>query len=82
MITQVSFTKTLVGWYNVKFNGQVLNLDPITFEAYFPHVDKKSAMGCFEYDYSGFHVEDVPPRLDDDAHDWDDTMELMKRKMA
>lgn len=81
MITQVSFTKTILGWYNVKFDGEVLNLDPATFKAYFPHVDAKSVMGCFEWDYSGFYAEPIN-FVNEDNYDWDDFVDLMQIKMA
>ncbi|MED0665300.1 hypothetical protein P4T04_03115 [Bacillus badius] len=81
MKIQVAFTKTVIGWYNVKFNGEVLNLDPLTFKAYFPEVDTNSVMGCFEWDYSGFYIEPLN-FVDEDSNDWNDVMDSMHKKMA
>ncbi|MGE6259222.1 hypothetical protein ACQKCU_15170 [Heyndrickxia sporothermodurans] len=78
---QVTFVKTIVGWYNIYADGEVININPTEFKAYFPHVSPKASMGCFEVDSSLFNVDQVE-FLEEDSHDWNDLEELKARKMA
>ena len=71
MKTQITFVKTIVGWYNIYTDGEVINIDSVTFREYFPHVSPKASMGCFEVDTNLFSVEEVE-LIEEDSYDWND----------
>lgn len=50
---QLQYTRTVVGWYNLRlngFDGQLVTVPPAVFFARFPDVSRKARLGCADID--------------------------------